>query len=151
MLVALLFALLGALIGSFANVVIYRLPRGESVVFPGSHCPNCGHELGALELVPVMSWAVLGARCRGCKTGISARYPLVETLVALGFFALALRYPPEKMGLTVVPLLIVFVLLVLLAAIDIDTQLLPDVLSFPALGVALAGTLLYTPGSGLPT
>jgi len=150
-LVALLIALFGALIGSFANVVIYRLPRGESVAFPGSHCPNCGHELGALELVPVLSWAALRARCRGCKTAISARYPLVETLVALGFFALALRYPPQTLGLTVLPLLALFVLLVILSAIDVDTQLLPDVLTFPVLGVALAGTLIYAPESGLPT
>ena len=151
MLIALFLALFGALIGSFANVVIYRLPRGESVAFPGSHCPNCGHELGALELVPVVSWAALGARCRGCETAISARYPLVETLTALGFFALALRYPPETAGFTVFPLLALFVLLVILSAIDIDTQLLPDVLSFPALGVALVGTLFYAPESGLPT
>ncbi len=149
--IALFLALLGALIGSFANVVIYRLPRGESVAFPGSHCPNCGHELGALELVPVLSWAALRARCRGCKTAISARYPLVETLVALGFFALALRYPPQTLGLTVLPLLALFVLLIILSAIDVDTQLLPDVLTFPALGVALAGTLVYAPESGLPT
>lgn len=144
-------ALFGALIGSFANVVIYRLPRGESVVFPGSRCPTCGHELGALELVPVLSWAALGARCRVCKNGISARYPFVESLVALGFFALALRYPPETRGFTVLPLLVLFVLLVILSAIDIDTQLLPDALTFPALAVALVGTLFYAPESGLPT
>lgn len=151
MLVAFLLALFGALIGSFANVVIYRLPRGESVVFPRSHCPNCGHELGALELVPVVSWASLGARCRVCKNGISARYPLVESLAAFGFFVLALRYPPETQGFTVFPLLVLFVLLVTLSAIDIDTRLLPDVLTFPALGVAFVGTLFYAPGSGLPT
>ena len=149
--IALVLALFGALIGSFANVVIYRLPRGESVAFPGSHCPNCGHTLGALELVPVVSWAALGARCRGCKNSISARYPLVEILMAVGFFVLALRYPPETLGFTVFPLLALFVLLVILSAIDIDTQLLPDALTFPALGVALAGTFLYAPGSGLPT
>ena len=151
MLVALTLALFGALIGSFANVVIYRLPRGESIVFPGSHCPNCGHELGALELVPVLSWAVLGARCRCCKNGISARYPLVETLFALGFFTLSLRYPPETVGPSVFPLLALFALLVILAAIDLDIQLLPDVLTFPALAVALLGTLFYLPESGLPT
>ena len=150
MLVALTLALFGALIGSFANVVIYRLPRGESIVFPGSHCPNCGHELGALELVPVLSWAVLGARCRRCKNGISARYPLVETLFALGFFTLSLRYPPETHGPSVFPLLALFALLVILAAIDLDTQLLPDVLTFPALAVALLGTAFYSAGSGLP-
>ena len=150
MLVALTLALFGALIGSFANVVIYRLPRGESIVFPGSHCPNCGHELGALELVPVLSWAALGARCRRCKNGISARYPLVETLFALGFFTLSLRYPPETYGPSVFPLLALFTLLMILAAIDIDTQLLPDVLSFPALAVALLGTAFYSADSGLP-
>ncbi|CAA9577383.1 MAG: Leader peptidase (Prepilin peptidase) / N-methyltransferase [uncultured Truepera sp.] len=151
MLTVLTLALLGALIGSFANVVIYRLPRGESVVFPGSHCPHCGRALGALELVPVASWAALGGRCRVCKAGISARYPLVETLMALGFAALALRYPVEVYGLTVFPLLALFALLVILFAIDLDTHLLPDALTLPALGVALLGTLLYAPGSGLPT
>ena len=150
MLVALILALFGALIGSFANVVIYRLPRGESIVFPGSHCPNCGHELGALELIPVVSWAALGARCRRCKNSISARYPLVETLFALGFFTLVLRYPLESYGLSVFFLLALFALLVILAAIDIDTQLLPDALTFPALAVALVGTLFYSPESGLP-
>ncbi len=151
MLIPLTLALFGALIGSFANVVIYRLPRGESVVFPGSRCPTCRHELGALELVPVLSWVALGARCRSCKNGISARYPLVESLVALGFFALALRYPPETLGFTVLPLLALFVLLVILSAIDIDTHLLPDALTFPALAVALVGALFYAPESGLPT
>ena len=150
MLVAFTLALFGALIGSFANVVIYRLPRGESIVFPGSHCPNCGHELGALELVPVLSWAALGARCRVCNNRISARYPFVETLFALGFFILGLRYPPESYGPSVFPLLTLFALLVILAAIDLDTQLLPDVLTFPALAAALVGTLFYAPDSGLP-
>lgn len=144
-------ALLGALIGSFANVVIYRVPRGESVVFPGSHCPNCNHALSPLELVPVLSWAALGARCRVCRVGISARYPVVELLMALGFFALALRFPLERYGPTVLPLLALFALLVMLALIDLDTRLLPDALTFPALALALAGTFFYAPESGLPT
>lgn len=151
MLIALFFALIGALIGSFANVVIYRLPRGESVVFPGSHCPTCNHELGALELVPVCSWLALRGRCKACRSSISARYPLVETLMALGFFALALRFPLELYGVSVLPLFVLFALLVILSLIDIDTQLLPDVLSFPALAVALLGTQFYAPESGLPT
>lgn len=142
--------LLGALIGSFANVVIYRLPRGESVAFPGSHCPHCNRPLRALELVPVASWLGLGGRCRGCKAGISGRYPLVETIMALGFAALALRYPLDTSGLTVFPLLVLFTLLVILSAIDLDTQLLPDALTFPALAVALAAPSLYAPESGLP-
>jgi len=150
-LIALSLSLLGALIGSFANVVIYRLPRGESVVFPGSHCPHCSHALSALELFPIASWAALGGRCRVCKTGISARYPLVEAIMALGFLGLALRYPPQTYGLTVAPLLALFALLVILAAIDLDTRLLPDVLVFPALAVALSGPLFYALGSGLPS
>lgn len=151
MLIALIFALFGALIGSFANVVVYRLPRGESVVFPGSHCPNCNHELGALELVPILSWVALRGHCRSCRVPISARYPLVEGLMALGFFALALKFPLERYGVTVLPLLLLFALLLILALIDLDTQLLPDVLTFPALAVALLGVLVYDPASGLPT
>ncbi len=143
--------LVGALIGSFANVVIYRLPLGESVVWPGSHCPHCRRRLGALELVPVASWAFLGGRCRGCGRGISARYPLVETLMALGFAGLALRYPLETYGATVLPLLVLFALLVILCAIDLDTQTLPDALTLPALAVALFGAFVYAPESGLPS
>lgn len=151
MLIALVFALFGALFGSFANVVIYRVPRGESVAFPGSHCPKCGHELGALELVPIFSWLALRGRCKVCRAPISARYPFVEGLMALGFFALALRYPLELYGATVLPLLVIFALLFILAFIDLDTHLLPDVLTFPALAAAILGTLLYAPASGLPT
>jgi leader peptidase (prepilin peptidase)/N-methyltransferase len=80
---------LGALIGSFVNVVLWRVPRGESIVRPPSHCPSCGHELGPLELVPVVSWVALRGRCRHCGVHISARYPLVELAVALLFGAVA--------------------------------------------------------------
>jgi leader peptidase (prepilin peptidase)/N-methyltransferase len=142
--------LLGALIGSFANVVIYRLPRGASVVWPGSHCPRCGRALGALELVPVVSWVLLGGRCRGCRGAVSARYPLVELLMALGFSSLVVRYPPERYGLTALPLLALLTLLVILSLIDLDTHTLPDVLTLPALAVALLGSFVYAPGSGLP-
>jgi leader peptidase (prepilin peptidase)/N-methyltransferase len=68
----------GALIGSFLNVVLWRVPRGESIVSPGSHCPACETPLGPLELVPVLSWVLLRGRCRHCGVGISVRYPLVE-------------------------------------------------------------------------
>jgi leader peptidase (prepilin peptidase)/N-methyltransferase len=81
----LLAACLGACIGSFLNVVLWRVPRGESIVHPPSHCPNCGHELGPLELIPVLSWVALRGRCRTCRTHISPRYPLVELAVALVF------------------------------------------------------------------
>jgi leader peptidase (prepilin peptidase) / N-methyltransferase len=89
-------ATLGALIGSFGNVVVHRWPRGESVVFPRSRCPRCGHELSPLELVPVLSWLLLRARCRSCGLPISARYPIVEAGFALGFGVLAWAYPIEE-------------------------------------------------------
>src|SRR3954462_10988706 len=69
---------LGLVVGSFLNVVVWRVPRHESIVSHGSHCPSCGTELGAIENVPVLSWLVLRGRCPHCGTHISARYPLVE-------------------------------------------------------------------------
>ncbi|CAN5835337.1 A24 family peptidase [soil metagenome] len=142
---------LGALIGSFANVVIYRLPKKESIVFPGSQCPNCGHKIKPWENVPVLSWLFLRGRCSGCRQGISARYPLVETLMALGFVLLAWRWPLELHGFTVLPLLAVFAMLVMLALIDLDHFILPDSLTLPAVVVALLGAFVYSFGSGLPT
>lgn len=144
-------ALLGALIGSFANVVVHRLPKGESIVFPGSHCPVCNHRLSALELVPVISWLVQGGRCRSCRAPISLRYPLIELIMASGFVLLWLRWPPVQLGWSFVPLAALFAVLVILSAIDIDTFTLPDVLTLPALALALLATLLYPPDAGMPT
>jgi leader peptidase (prepilin peptidase)/N-methyltransferase len=81
-LVIFLFAF-GACVGSFLNVVIYRLPRGESIVFPGSHCPSCGRAIGWYDNIPLVSWIVLGARCRSCKAPISPRYIVVEAATAV--------------------------------------------------------------------
>ena len=141
--------LLGGVVGSFANVVIFRLPAGRSIAFPGSHCPSCGHRLTPLELVPVVSWLVQRARCRACGVPISARYPLVELLTAIGFVGIGLLYPLE-LGATALPLLVVFAMLVMLAFIDIDHKLLPDALTLPAAAVAIAGTFLYAAGHDLP-
>jgi leader peptidase (prepilin peptidase)/N-methyltransferase len=82
-------ALLGLLVGSFVNLVWWRLPRGESILRPRSHCPSCGTTLGPLELVPVVSWIALRARCRTCGTPISLRYPLVELGFGVIFGAVA--------------------------------------------------------------
>ena len=86
-LVIVLAAIFGALVGSFLNVVLWRVPRGESIVSPGSHCPSCGTFLRPVELVPVVSWVALRGRCRTCGVHISARYPLVE-LACGALFAL---------------------------------------------------------------
>jgi len=143
-------ALIGSLIGSFGNVVVYRLPRGESIAFPGSHCPNCGRHLNALDLVPVLSYLALRGRCRTCKAPISPRYPLVELLMAGLFAVLVLRFDPLTHGAAVAPLLVVVAMLVMAALIDIEHFILPDVLTLPALVIALAGSLLWRGVDGLP-
>src|SRR5919202_1890554 len=79
--------LFGAVIGSFLNVVIHRLPLGESLVSPGSHCPRCGSPVRARDNVPVLSWLLLRGRCRDCGASISPRYPVVEALTAAAFAA----------------------------------------------------------------
>ncbi len=142
---------LGALVGSFANVVLYRLPKRESIVFPGSHCPHCNHPLGPLELVPVLSFLALRGRCRSCGATISWRYPAVEALMAAVFVAVALRWPPLLFGASLLPLLVVLAMLIMAAGIDLDHFTLPDALTLPALALAVAGSLLYAPSSDLPT
>ena len=142
--------LLGALIGSFANVVIYRVPRGESIAFPGSHCPNCERPLTALDLVPIASWLALRGRCRSCKEGIALRYPLVEGIMALGFVLIALRWPIEQYGLTAFVFAALYAMLVIMSAIDIDEYILPDSLTLPAVAVGLLGSLFYATPGGLP-
>src|SRR3954449_3632740 len=91
-LLAVFCAVLGLVIGSFLNVVIWRVPRGESVVRPPSACPGCGTEIRPYDNIPVVSWRVLRGRCRDCSTRISARYPLVEAGTAALFVAVALRF-----------------------------------------------------------
>jgi leader peptidase (prepilin peptidase) / N-methyltransferase len=145
-----LWAVLGALIGSFGNVVVYRWPLGLSVVRPRSRCPSCGHTLGPLDLVPILSWLALRGRCRSCRAPISPRYPLVEAGMAAGFGLLAWAYPVTQ-GATVVPLVTLWAVLLIAALIDLDTYLLPDGLTLPALAVGLGGAFLYDPAAGLPT
>lgn len=141
--------ILGGIVGSFANVVIFRLPAGKSIVFPGSHCPSCGHRLTPLELIPVVSWLIQRRKCRACGAPISARYPLVELLTAAGFVGIGALFPLEA-SFTALPLLVVFAMLVMLAFIDIDHKLLPDALTLPAIAIALAGTFLYAGPYDLP-
>ncbi|WP_147371142.1 prepilin peptidase, partial [Meiothermus luteus] len=131
--------LLGSLIGSFLNVVIYRLPKGLSVVWPGSSCPHCGRSLSAAELVPILSWLLQRGRCRGCGGPISPRYPLVEALSAFLFAAAALLRPtlPELVFIWAF-----IALLIALAFIDIDTKTLPNSLNFGGVFLGLGGALL---------
>ncbi len=131
----------GCCLGSFYNVVIYRLPRNESLITPGSRCPGCGSPIAAYDNIPILSFLLLAGKCRRCGARISLRYPLVEA--AAGLFAVLLfrRYGLHPQF----PIEFLFVsLLLIIALIDFDTFLIPDVLSLS--GIA-AGFLLsfFTP------
>ncbi|MFL6285218.1 MAG: prepilin peptidase [Pyrinomonadaceae bacterium] len=128
-------AVFGALIGSFLNVVIHRVPREESIAFPASHCPSCDAAIRPYDNIPVVSWAVLRGRCRSCRAPISARYPAVELLTALIF---ALTYLLHS-GLTLsLPFDLAFVAAILaLIFIDAEHMILPNVITYPGAALAL--------------
>lgn len=115
-------SILGLLVGSFVNVVVWRVPRGESIVRPGSRCPSCQRSLRSRELVPVVSWVVQRGRCRGCGATISWRYPLVEVLTGGLFCLLALRF---GWSWALPAYLFLVAALVALSFIDLDTRTLP--------------------------
>lgn len=147
---------LGLMVGSFLNVVIHRLPRmlerewqaqctelsGKqaeaqpryNLLVPGSACPHCGHKIGALENIPIISYLALRGKCKGCGAPISARYPVVEAVSATlsAFAAWHFGFGPAALG----ALLLVWALIAL-TVIDFDTQLLPDAITFPLLWVGL--------------
>ncbi len=126
--------LLGLAVGSFLNVVIHRLPRAESVVFPGSHCPACGAPLHWFDNVPLLSYILLRGRCRACGAAISLRYPAIELVTGLLFAVIALRHGTDPMT----PVWWVFAAaLVAAAAIDFDHRIIPDEISLGGLVVAL--------------
>ena len=126
--------IVGAVIGSFLNVVIHRLPRDESIVFPNSRCPSCGAAIAFYDNLPVLSYAVLGGRCRSCKTHISARYPAVEVLTALLWVAVAMHD-----GFTwALPFDLIFVTAILaLIFIDAEHMILPNAITYPGIAFAL--------------
>ena len=125
---------LGALIGSFLNVCIHRLPRELSIVRPRSSCPGCGRLIAWYDNVPVVSWVVLRARCRGCGAPIAARYPLVEAATAALFAALAVLKGPSA-GFAVAAAFAAA--LVALVVIDAEHQILPDVITLPGIAAGL--------------
>jgi len=124
------FFVLGSAIGSFLNVCIHRLPREESIIHPRSHCPKCGATLGTLELVPILSYVVLGGRCRHCKARISPRYFLVELSCGLAFVGVWQVYGVRAQGAADFARLAASWVLAacLIGAFftDIDTLIIPD-------------------------
>lgn len=129
----------GLIFGSFANVLIWRVPRGESVVKPGSHCPSCGRPIQALDNIPIVSWLVLRGRCRDCGEPIDVRYPAVEALSGLLWLAAGLAFGPTPRTLAAVAF---FYLLLVLAFIDLDTMRLPNVFVAALAAIGAAGALL---------
>jgi len=129
----------GMVFGSFLNVVVHRLPRGMSLLRPGSHCPACGTPVRWFDNVPVLSYLLLGGRCRACRVAISPRYPLVELASGALTVAVVARFGLTLSGLEA---MLLVMLLLPLAFIDLEHHLLPDVLTLPGIAVGLAGSLV---------
>jgi leader peptidase (prepilin peptidase)/N-methyltransferase len=126
---------IGAAIGSFLNVVIYRVPNELSVVFPNSACPKCNAPIKAYDNIPILSWLILGGKCRGCKEAISARYPAVELLTALVFILVywQVQFTPF------LPVCLAFAAtMIALIFIDAEHMILPNVITYPLFVVMLA-------------
>jgi leader peptidase (prepilin peptidase)/N-methyltransferase len=133
---------LGAIVGSFLNVVTYRLPRHESLITPASHCPRCGTPVKPYDNIPILSWLLLRGHCRSCGGAISPRYPLVEALTAALCVGAVLAHPTA----TGVALSIVLILLVVPAAlIDLEHRIIPNSITVPGAALALAIGLALDP------
>lgn len=126
--------IIGLSIGSFANVVIYRLPKGLSVLSPPSTCPSCKHQIGVAENIPIISWMFLRGRCKSCKKPISPRYVVIEALVALSFLSLFYRF-----GLSYLFFIfcLFFLALIIISAIDLEHKIVPNKIIYPTVFVTL--------------
>jgi len=142
----------GLLIGSFLNVVVYRVPAGKSIVSPPSACGNCGHEVRGYDNIPILSWLILRGKCRDCASPISTRYPLVELSGGLAFAAVALFFVPPIFTAVGTPATIAAILVLVaflylaaisiaLVLIDIDVRRLPNSIVLPAY---IVGSVLFT-------
>jgi leader peptidase (prepilin peptidase)/N-methyltransferase len=136
-------ALFGAVIGSFLNVVIYRLPRGQSLVTPPSRCPSCGSRLAWYDNVPIAGWLLLGGRCRRCRAPISVQYPVVELVTALLFVLVAWLTP---VGPLLISRLLFVCLLIALFGIDLEHQILPNSITLPGIVAGLLLSVIAPPG-----
>ncbi|MCL4467903.1 MAG: prepilin peptidase [Deltaproteobacteria bacterium] len=131
----------GLVIGSFLNVVIYRLPEHQSIVSPGSHCPHCGKPIKPYDNIPLMSYMILRGRCRYCGNRISLRYPAVELITGLLAAGLFIKY-----GLTI-DLMVFFILstgLTAITFIDIDHGIIPNSLSYPGIIIGFASSFFVS-------
>ncbi len=136
-------AVLGLAFGSFLNVCVHRIPRGQSLAHPGSRCPACAYELRWFDNIPVVSYAVLGGRCRKCRAPISIRYPAVELATMALFVLHGLGFGWDAL---LVPRLIFACAMVVLFAIDLEHHLLPNVITLPGIAIGLVSSAVLPPG-----
>lgn len=136
-------ALFGALFGSFLNVVIYRLPLGQSLVSPPSRCRACAYSLRWFDNIPVASWLALGGRCRKCGVSVSWQYPVVELVTAILFALVAWTTP---MGPLLLARLLLVCILIVLFGIDLEHQILPNTITLPGIVIGLLFSTVAPPG-----
>ena len=136
----------GAMVGSFLNVCIYRLPRGESIVWPGSRCPSCQAPIPAYDNIPILSFLVLLGRCRRCRAPIRWRYPLVEALNGFGYLLLFWSY---GLTWTTAAYALLFSSLLVVTFIDLDHQIIPDLITLPGIIIGLVAAAFVLP-PGVP-
>ncbi len=144
------FFLLGTVVGSFANVCIYRMPRNLSILLPSSRCPSCGTPIRFYDNIPILSYLILRGRCRNCGWRIPIRYPLVEFLNGVCFVAVFMRYGLTPEGLFFMAF---FTALIVITFIDLDFQIIPDRITLPGTAVGLLAGGLFLPDCfqrGLP-
>jgi leader peptidase (prepilin peptidase)/N-methyltransferase len=134
---------LGLCVGSFLNVVIYRVPRRLSIVWPGSFCPACRAPIHWYDNLPVVGWMVVGGRCRACRARIPARYPIVEALTGGLFLLHLLVFGWDPI---LVPRILFACAMVALFSIDLEHKLLPNVITLPGIAAGLAFSLVFPPG-----
>lgn len=131
--------ILGAIVGSFLNVCILRLPKEESIITPGSHCPHCKNPIKFYDNIPLISYIVLKGRCRRCNGPISFQYPLIEGITAISSLLLFLRY---GFSLSYLVYFSFLAALIVITVIDLYHQIIPDVISLPGIGVGLLTSLI---------
>jgi leader peptidase (prepilin peptidase)/N-methyltransferase len=137
-------AALGLSVGSFLNVVIYRLPRGESLASPPSRCPKCGKRLAWFDNIPVVSWVVLRGKCRRCGAPISVQYPIVEAITAVAAVVVVVATPVD--GVVLASRLVLTAILITLFMIDLELQILPNVITLPGIVAGFLFSLFGPPG-----
>jgi len=131
---------IGAVIGSFLNVVIHRVPHEQSIVFPGSACPKCKTPLKPYDNIPILSWLILRGKCRNCKAKIAIRYPAVELLTALSFVLVFWKFGLDPL----LPVGLIFVsVIIALMFIDAEHMILPNVITYPFLVFAFVVRIIY--------